>query len=203
MSTSLAWDERYRDGGFQFGDAPNDYLLAQARRFRPGMTALAAGDGEGRNGVWLAGQGLEVTALDWSAVGMAKARALAEARGVALRTVVADAAAWDWPEARFDLIAWIYLHLPPADRALALAGCRRALKPGGLLVLECFTPAQQGRSSGGPKMRELLWDRGVVEREFAGWEILELTEGAVRLDEGARHQGLAEVVRGVLRRPGS
>nr|WP_314072749.1 class I SAM-dependent methyltransferase [uncultured Roseococcus sp.] len=201
MSTSLAWDERYAGGGFQFGDAPNEYLLAQARRLRPGMSALAIGDGEGRNGVWLAGQGLEVTSLDWSPVGLEKAQALAKARGLRLQTVVADAASWDWPEARFDLIAWIYLHLPPADRARATAGARRALKPGGLLVLECFSPAQQGRRSGGPKLPELLWDRGIVEREFEGWEILELTEGAVRLNEGPRHQGLAEVVRAVLRRP--
>jgi SAM-dependent methyltransferase len=201
MSTSLAWDERYAGDSFQFGDAPNEYLVAQARRFRPGMTALAVGDGEGRNGVWLARQGLEVTSLDWSAVGMAKAGELAAAQGVALETVVADAAAWNWPAARFDLIAWIYLHLPPADRALAAAGCRRALKPGGLLVLECFSPAQQGRRSGGPKLPELLWTRGIVEQEFAGLEILELTEGAVRLDEGLRHQGLAEVVRCVLRQP--
>ncbi len=201
MSTSLAWDERYAGGGFQFGDSPNEYLVAQARRFRPGMAALAVGDGEGRNGVWLARQGLEVTSLDWSAIGMAKARDLAAAQGVPLETVVADAAAWDWPEARFDLIAWIYLHPPPADRALAAAGCRKALKPGGLLVLECFSPAQQGRRSGGPKLPELLWTRGIVEKEFAGLDVLELTEGAIRLDEGLRHQGLAEVVRCVLRQP--
>lgn len=201
MSTSLAWDERYAGGGFEFGEAPNEYLLAQSRRFRPGMAALAVGDGEGRNGVWLARQGLAVTSLDWSAVGMAKARDLAAARGVPLETVVADASTWDWPEARFDLIAWIYLHLPPADRSLAAAGCRKALRPGGLLILECFSPAQQGRRSGGPKLPELLWTRGIVEREFAGLEVMELTEGAVRLDEGPRHQGLAEVVRGVLRQP--
>ncbi|WP_421993734.1 SAM-dependent methyltransferase [Roseococcus sp.] len=201
MSTSLAWDERYSGGGFQFGEAPNGYLLAQSHRLRPGMAALAVGDGEGRNGVWLARQGLQVTSLDWSGVGMAKAREMAAARGAALETVVADAAQWDWPAARFDLIAWIYLHLPPADRALAAAGCRRALKPGGLLVLEGFSPAQQGRRSGGPKLPELLWDRAIVERDFAGLEVLELTEGAVRLDEGPRHQGLAEVVRCVLRQP--
>jgi SAM-dependent methyltransferase len=201
MSTSLAWDERYAGGGFQFGDAPNEYLVAQSRRFRPGMTALAVGDGEGRNGVWLARQGLEVTSLDWSAVGMGKAGELAAGQGVPLETLVADAAAWNWPVARFDLIAWIYLHLPPADRTLAAAGCSQALKSGGLLVLECFSPAQQGRRSGGPKLPELLWTRGIVEQEFAGLEILELTEGAVRLDEGLRHQGLAEVVRCVLRQP--
>lgn len=200
MSTSLAWDERYAGGGFQFGEAPNLFLLSQAHRMRRGLRALAVGDGEGRNGVWLAKLGLAVTSLDWSAVAVGKAQAFADARGVPLDARQADVARWDWPEAQYDLIAWIYLHLPPEDRAIATAGCLRALKPGGLLVLECFSPAQEGRRSGGPKIPALLWDRAIVEREFAGLEVLELTEGAVRLDEGPRHQGLAEVVRCVLRK---
>jgi SAM-dependent methyltransferase len=201
MSTSLAWDERYQGGDFQFGQAPNRYLESLAPWLRPGMRALALGDGEGRNGAWLAGQGVVTTSLDWSPVGSAKAAALAAARSVALQTVTADASAWAYPEAGFDLVAWIYLHLPPADRAAAAAGVLRALAPGGLLALECFTPAQQGRRSGGPKMPELLWSRAIVEDLFGGLEVLELLEGTVALDEGPRHQGHAEVVRALLRKP--
>jgi SAM-dependent methyltransferase len=201
VSTSLAWDERYGSGGFQFGEAPNRYLESLRGWIAPGMRALSLGDGEGRNGVWLAQQGLAVTSLDWSAVGLAKAQQLAQRHGVALRTEVADAAAWDYPEGGFDLVAWIYLHLPPADRAAAAAGVRRALAPGGLLALECFTPAQQGRRSGGPKLPELLWSRAIVEDLFGGFEVLELLEGTVSLDEGPRHQGPAEVVRALLRKP--
>ncbi|WP_237214756.1 class I SAM-dependent methyltransferase [Falsiroseomonas oryziterrae] len=201
MSTSLAWDERYASGEFQFGEAPNRYLEELRPWFAPGMRALALGDGEGRNGVWLAQQGLVVTSLDWSPVGMAKAGQLAERRRVALATVVADAAAWDYPECGFDLVAWIYLHLPPADRAAAAHGALRALAPGGLLALECFTPAQQGRRSGGPKLPELLWSRAIVEELFGTLEVLELLEGTVNLDEGPRHQGPAEVVRALLRKP--
>jgi SAM-dependent methyltransferase len=201
MSTSLAWDERYAGGGFQFGEAPNLFLLSQAHRLRPHMRALAVGDGEGRNGAWLAERGLDTTSVDWSEVGLAKARALADRRGVPLRTVTADLTRWDWPAEGFDLIAWIFVHLPPEDRAIACAGAMRALAPGGLLLLECFSPAQEGRRSGGPKDPALLWTRALVERHFAGLEVLELLEGTVALDEGPRHQGLAEVVRAVLRRP--
>lgn len=200
MSTSLAWDERYTGGDFQFGEAPNLFLVEQAHRLRRGMRALAVGDGEGRNGVWLAEQGLDATSVDWSAVGMKKAAALAARRGVPLATEVADLTRWTWPDGRYDLIAWIFVHLPPEDRAIAAAGALRALAPGGLLVMECFTPAQEGRRSGGPKDPALLWSRALVEQHFAGLEVLELLEGAVRLDEGPRHQGLAEVVRAVLRR---
>ena len=201
MSTSLAWDERYAGSGFQFGEAPNLFLLSQAHRLRPHMRALAVGDGEGRNGAWLAERGLDTTSVDWSEVGLAKARALADRRGVALRTVTADLTRWDWPGAGFDLIAWIFVHLPPEDRAIACAGAMRALAPGGLLLLECFSPAQEDRRSGGPKDPALLWTRALVEQHFAGLEVLELLEGTVALDEGPRHQGRAEVVRAVLRRP--
>ena len=200
MSTSLAWDERYSGGDFQFGEAPNLFLLSQAHRLRRGMCALAVGDGEGRNGVWLAEQGLAATSVDWSGVGLTKAHALAQRRGVMLETVTADLTRWDWPAARFDVIAWIFVHLPPEDRAIACEGALRALAPGGLLLMECFTPAQEGRRSGGPKDPALLWSRALVERHFAGLEVLELLEGTVRLDEGPRHQGPAEVVRAVLRR---
>ena len=201
MSDAAAWDSRYAGGDFQFGEAPNDFLRAQSWRFQPGMRALAAGDGEGRNGVFLAEQGLDVTSLDWSATGIAKANALAARRGVPLRGVVADLAAWDWPASSFDLIAWIFVHLPPADRAAAASGVLRALAPGGLLVLECFTPAQEGRRSGGPKDPSLLWSRAIVEDCFGALEVVELFEGTVHLDEGPRHQGRAEVVRAVLRQP--
>ena len=200
MSSSLAWDERYAGGSFQFGEAPNLFLLSQAHRLKPGMRALAVGDGEGRNGVWLAEQGLAASSVDWSAVGLAKAAALAARRGVALRTVTADLTRWDWPAASFDAIAWIFVHLPPEDRAIACAGAMRALAPGGLLLMECFTPAQEGRRSGGPKDPSLLWSRALVEAHFAGLEVLELLEGTVLLDEGPRHQGPAEVVRAVLRK---
>ena len=201
MSDSAAWNARYQAQPGMFGQAPNLFLLEQAHRLQPGMRALALGDGEGRNGVWLAEQGLAVTALDWSAAGMARAAMLAAGRGVAMECVVADATVWDWPEAAFDLVAWVFVHLPPADRAAVVAGVRRALRPGGWLVLECFSPAQEGRRSGGPRQVELLWTRALVEEAFAGFEVHALLEGCVLLDEGPKHQGPAEVVRAVLRRP--
>ncbi|MCW8085918.1 class I SAM-dependent methyltransferase [Sabulicella glaciei] len=199
MSTSLAWDERYGAGEWLFGDRPNDYLRAQSWRFPARGEALALGDGEGRNGTFLAGCGLDTLSVDWSPVAVARAAELARARGVPLRTAVADLARWDWPEARFDVIAWIFLHLPPEDRAAVAAGTVRALRPGGLLVLEGFSPAQSGRRSGGPREPALLWTRAAAEDAFGALTLLECTEGTVKLDEGPKHQGEAEVLRGVWR----
>ncbi|WP_376100023.1 SAM-dependent methyltransferase [Roseomonas sp. CCTCC AB2023176] len=200
MSDAAAWDARYAEGAFAFGEAPNRYLESLLPRLRPGMRALALADGEGRNGVWLARQGLSVTAVDWSTTGIAKARALAVRHGVAPDLVTADLTRWETPAAAFDLVAWIFLHLPPADRAVVAATARRALAPGGLLVLECFSPAQKGRRSGGPRDPALLWTADLVREHFAGLEILECLQGTVLLDEGPKHQGHAEVVRALLRK---
>jgi SAM-dependent methyltransferase len=202
VSDSTAWDARYAAQPWMFGQAPNRYLESWAARLPTRGQALALGDGEGRNGVWLAGRGLAVTAVDWSAAGLARAATLAEARGVQLATQAADLTRWDWPEARFDVIAWVFLHLPPADRAAVVRGALRALAPGGLLLLECFSPAQHGRRSGGPRETALLWTRAIAEQAFGGLDMLECLEGSVLLDEGPKHQGPAEVVRGAWRRSG-
>ncbi|MFC3124026.1 class I SAM-dependent methyltransferase [Pseudoroseomonas globiformis] len=201
MSDAAAWDARYGQDAWLFGQAPNRYLESMAPRLAPGMKALCLGDGEGRNGVWLATQGLEVTAVDWSATGLARAEMLAKRRGVALHGVTADLTRWSWPEARFDLVAWIFLHLPPADRALVAAHACRAMAPGGMLLLEGFTLAQNGRRSGGPRDPALLWTRITAEHAFAPLEMVECLEGTVVLDEGPKHQGAAEILRGLWRCP--
>jgi len=202
MSDSQAWDARYDAQPWMFGQAPNRYLESLTARLPARGEALALGDGEGRNGLFLARHGLAVTAVDWSATGMARASAWAAAEGVALRTETADLTQWSWPEARFGVIAWIFLHLPPEDREAVVAGALRALAPGGLLVLECFSPAQQGRRSGGPRDPALLWTRELADSAFATLDVLECLEGCVHLDEGPKHQGPAEVVRGAWRKPG-
>lgn len=203
MSDAAAWDARYGSGDFAFGEEPNRYLEALGHRLRPGLRALCLGDGEGRNGVWLAARGLDVTSADWSPVGVAKARALAARRGVALRAEVADLVAWEgWPVGACDLVAWVFVHLPPADREAVAARAVAALAPGGWLLLEGFSPAQGGRRSGGPRDRDLLWTGDEARRLFGALVLEECLEGTVRLDEGPRHRGEAEVVRGLWRRSG-
>jgi SAM-dependent methyltransferase len=202
MSDSQAWDARYDAQPWMFGQAPNRYLESLSPRLPAQGRALALGDGEGRNGLWLARRGLAVTAVDWSATGLSRAAAWATAEGIPLRTETADLTRWPWPEAGFDLIAWIFLHLPPEDRAIVVAGALRALAPGGWLILECFSPAQQGRRSGGPRDPALLWTRELAEDAFASLDLQECLAGSVHLDEGPKHQGPAEVVRGVWRKPG-
>jgi SAM-dependent methyltransferase len=199
------WDRRYAGEGFAYGETANAFLKAQRARLRAGMRALVPGDGEGRNGVWLAEQELIVDTLDLSARGVAKARALAESRGVALNAAEADALAWDWPREAYDVVALIFLHLVEGERRALHAKVVSALRPGGLVILEAFRPEQIARQAagarGGPRVRELLYTLDDLKADFAALDAIELAEADADLDEGALYVGPSAVVRAILRRP--
>ncbi len=198
------WDDRYRPASYAYGLEPNAFLAAEAHRLRPGMLALVPGDGEGRNGVWLAGQGLLVDTFDLSAHGVAKARALATERGVSINAVQGDALSWDWPEARYDLIALIYMHLVEPERRVVHARALGALKPGGLIVLEAFRPEQLLRHAagarGGPRDAALLYSVEALREDFSAGSILLLEAAEARVNEGRLHAGESAVVRAVVRK---
>jgi 2-polyprenyl-3-methyl-5-hydroxy-6-metoxy-1,4-benzoquinol methylase len=199
------WDARYAPEPYAYGEAANGFLVAQSHRLKPGMRALVPGDGEGRNGVWLAEQGLIVDTLDLSRHGVAKARRLAQARGVALNAVQTDALAWEWPGEAYDVVALIFLHLVADERRALHARVVGALKPGGLVILEAFRPEQLARQAagarGGPRVRELLYALDDLEADFAALNTIELGEADADFDEGTLHVGLSAVVRATMRRP--
>jgi len=195
------WDERFGREEPVYGEQPNIYLRAQAvLRLKRPMKVLLPADGYGRNGLWLAMQGFEVTTVDVSSVGVERARKAAKAAGVAATILLSDLNAWEWPEAEFDAVAAIYLHLPPEERKKVHVRMLRALKPGGILILEAFNPGQLAFSSGGPKQVELLYTAEMLQKDFAGAEVLELGESVVNLEEGRMHSGKGSVVRAVFRR---
>lgn len=194
------WDRKFAGQDYLYGTRPNDFLRGQGWRLGPGMSALAVADGEGRNGVWLAQQGLEVLSVDRSAVGLGKAQALARSRDVCLTTLQADLAEWGWRRAAFDVVVAIFAHFPPELRPRLHRDMAAALRPGGLILLEAFHKRQLGRPSGGPPSAELLYDLDCLRADFAGLDILESLEGRVLFEEGAGHRGEGEVVRLVARR---
>ena len=164
--------------------------------------ALALGDGEGRNGVFLAKLGLHVTSVDLSEVGLSKARDLAAKRGVSIQTVQADLKDYEISPESQDLIVSIYCHLTDIIRRLVHSRAERALKPGGLFILEAFHHLQLKYQSGGPKTTDLLYDADVLLGDFRVLQILEAFDGLCYLDEGAsRHSGLGNIVRLVLQKP--
>jgi SAM-dependent methyltransferase len=204
MADSAFWDSRYAGDAYAYGEAPNAFLASLS--FEPGGRALVPGDGEGRNGVFLAEKGLRVETLDLSAEGVAKARRLAAARGVNIEARQADALEWDWPVGTYDLVALFYLHLPPPQRRALHATALAALKPGGRIVLEAFTPAhlekQKAGARGGPRDADLLYWAQDLRDDFAGAEIELLQEMETDLREGTLHVGPSAVVRLLARRPG-
>lgn len=196
------WDQAFDTPQYKYGTAPNAFLRAQAALLAPGSRVLVPGDGEGRNGVWLAAQGHEVLSVDNSSVGLAKARALAQQRGVPLATELADLAHWMPAPASFDAVVLTYVHLPSAIRTGVHRRLAAALRPGGWLILEAFTPKQLNYTSGGPKNVDMLYTMANLSEDFSGLLREEKAwEGVIQLDEGPGHQGPAHVVRWLSQAP--
>lgn len=189
------WDERYRGDGYVYGVEPNLFLVAQAHRLVPGARVLLPGDGEGRNGVWLADQGMRVVSVDGSATGLAKARQLASERGVEIRTEQADLVDWSWPVAGVDAVVSLFLHLGASDRSVVHRGMSDSLRPGGVLILEAFRPEQLRSASGGPKDPEMLYTAAQMREDFADLEIVLLDEVISDLREGSLHDGPGATLR--------
>lgn len=153
MSEYERWETRFSAPGYLFGTWPNAFLKSKADllKAKQGGKALSVADGEGRNGVFMAECGLDVLSIDFSPTAQAKARKLAKDRGVTLRVEQADLTAWTWPAEAFDVVAGIFLQfLSPAERSAVFAGIARALKPGGLLLIERYGPKQLEYKTGGP-----------------------------------------------------
>jgi SAM-dependent methyltransferase len=190
------WDQRFAEPGFKYGTEANAFLRDAAQRLAPASTVLVPGDGEGRNGVWLAEQGHAVTSVDNSSVGLQKAQTLAAERGVTLTTALVDLADWAPLSASVDAVVLIYVHLPGSFRLRAHRALAQGLKPGGWLILEAFHPQQLQHRSGGPQDVDMLYTPEQMTAEFDGLLRPELAwQGETTLSEGPGHQGLAHVTR--------
>lgn len=187
------WDQRYAAPGYAYGTEPNDFLRQVSDRIPRGRV-LCLAEGEGRNAVYLAGLGCTVLAVDASAVGLAKARQLAEERQVSIETQVVDLADFSIPPDSFDAIVAIFCHLPPALRAQVHRQAVQGLRPGGVLVLEGYALGQLGRGTGGPQSAELLFDLATIKQELDGlrWELA--VEREREVVEGSFHTGLGQVI---------
>ncbi len=195
-----SWDNRYAGAEYLYGTAPNDFVAEVALRVPPGPV-LCLAEGEGRNAVYLAALGYVVTAVDQSAVALGKAKELAAARGVALETITADLADYSIAPGAWAGIVSVWAHVPPALRRRMHAQVARGLQPGGLFVLEAYTPAQLAFDTGGPRNVDMLMTAAQLRDELVGldFEILRELERDVR--EGIKHTGRAAVVQLVARRP--
>ncbi len=197
------WDQAFDTPQFKYGTAPNAFVRDQAHRLPPASRVLVPGDGEGRNGVWLAEQGHAVLSVDASAVGLRKAGGLARQQGVTLATELADLAHWQPAPGLFDAVVLTFVHFPSALRRPIHQRMATALRPGGWLILEAFTPQQLRYASGGPRDEDMLYSLADLRADFAGLREHLAWEGVVPLDEGPGHQGPGHVLRLLAQTPES
>ncbi len=192
---ALTWNRRFDNPAYLFGTDPNAWLRRHAGLWRPGQRVLSVADGEGRNSVWLARQGLAVDAFDIAEVGMAKAQQLASEQGVQVNFAVFDCDTVAWPQAAYDGVAAIFVQFAdPAMRERLFANIRRCLKPGGILVLQGYTPRQLEYKTGGPPILSHLYTDAMLREAFADMELIELREYEAELTEGSGHFGRSALI---------
>jgi SAM-dependent methyltransferase len=195
------WDKRFSTPEYVFGEAPNAFLASQAHLLGSGK-ALAVADGEGRNSVWLAQQGLSVDAFDFSAPAIAKAQALAVKHQVRVSFMCSDWQSFDWPIAHYDLVAGIFFQFAaPDERAEIFEKINKSIKPGGLLIIQGYGKNQLKYNTGGPGKLDHLYDDALMREAFAGYEVLVCNTYETTIQEGAGHSGMSALVGFVARKP--
>lgn len=196
------WNERFNHDFYWFGTEPTAFLVEQKHRLPSTGTALCVADGEGRNSVWLAQQGLKVTAFDFSPPAVEKARKLAANRGVSVDFRIADINAWNWDEAQYDVVAGVFCQfVGPTERARIFSGMTRALRPGGILLLQGYNTDQLKYGTGGPKQIENLYTEALLRDAFRSLEVLHLVSHEREVAEGKGHVGMSALLDFVARRP--
>lgn len=198
---SQTWDQRFSQPDFLFGTEPNVYLTSCRSLFASGGRVLAVADGEGRNSVWLATQGLAVDAFDISAIGVAKAKQLAQGAGVVVNFSVCDCDSWPWAPQAYDFVVAIFVQFAePEMRRRLFANMIATLKPGGHLILQGYTPKQLEYNTGGPRILGHLYTEELLRSEFAELQIIDLQVYDAVLDEGKQHRGPSALIGMVARK---
>ena len=208
MDQKSIWSQRYGDAGehYLFGTEPNRFLAHRSALLENGQTALSIADGEGRNSVWLAEQGLRVTAIEIAPVAIEKARRLAAGRQVDVDFILADMLAADWPpdalKESFDWVIGVFIQfVNGADRERQFAVMKQLTRPGGCILLQGYTPKQLEYKTGGPSTIENLYTPDFMREAFAGWTIEELVEYEDELSEGVAHKGRSALIGVIARKP--
>lgn len=188
------WNERYAEAEFVYGTEPNRFFKEQIDKLKPGKILLPA-DGEGRNSVYAAHQGWDVTAVDYSRSGRKKALKLAADHEVEITYDIADLSEYDFGMNRFDATAFIYVHLPRSIIKEVYTNIIKSLRSGAPIIVEVYSVNQLGRDSGGPKDERVLYTEEKLRELLAGTDIEWMEEMEIDLKEGKYHVGKAMVIR--------
>lgn len=196
------WDARYAQDSYIFGTDPNQFLVEARQFFDQNDSALVIADGEGRNSVWLASQGLDVCAFDISPIAVEKAKRLAEQRHVSPTFHIADCESWKWEDRLYDVIAAIFIQFAdPIMRQRLFTNMVSSLKPGGVLILQGYTPKQLEYKTGGPPFVENLYTEELLRDAFKNLEVIRLESYEQILNEGTQHSGPSALIGLIARKP--
>ena len=196
------WNERFDKEEFIFGKEPNEYLVEKTKQYlKPQDKVLCIADGEGRNGVWLAKQGMQVVGFDASDIALAKAKQFAKDNQVEVEYSFSDTDSYAWHENTYDAVIGIFIQFAdPAMRARIFQQAHKATKPGGLFILQGYTPKQLEYKTGGPSLIEHLYTEELIRDLAKEFEILELVSYEQELSEGPRHTGMSAILGLVARK---
>jgi hypothetical protein len=197
------WNKRYSESEYAYGKEPNRFFKREIDRLNPGSLFLP-GEGEGRNAVYAASRGWDVHALDISKEGRKKAHALAKEYNTSIKYTLGSIETADVPQKSFDAAALIFVHLAPELFTVTLNKIAAGLKPNGKIIFELYSTKQLGRRSGGPKSIDLLFDLNPLSSRLIkmGFQLPDIREEEVLLNEGQFHSGKAMVIRGVGQKAG-
>lgn len=197
------WEKRYSSSDdYLFGTEPAQFLRENPGWLQAGLTGLAVADGEGRNSVFMAGCGLDMTAFDMSKTAVARGQKLANERKVTVNFNLSDWDGWDWDAAQYDLVAAIYVQfMGPEQRINQFETLRRAVKPGGVLLLHGYRPEQIELGTGGPPFIENMYTEDLLRGFFDDWQIQRLASYERDVQEGAGHSGKSALIDLIARRP--
>ena len=196
------WNERFDTHEFIFGKEPNEYLVDQATKYlKKGDKVLCIADGEGRNGVWLAKQGMQVVGFDASDIALVKAKQFAKDNQVDIEYSFSDTDSFVWGENAYDAIIGIFIQFAdPQMRERIFQQTYAALKPGGIFILQGYTPKQLEYKTGGPSLIEHLYTEDLIRKLAKDFQILELCSYEKSLSEGPRHTGMSAILGLVARK---
>lgn len=197
-----SWEMCYRNKSYLFGKEASHFLTERSQYFQPGQVALLVADGEGRNGVYLARQGLRVHSVDGSTAALRKAKRLADEAGVQMVLEQADVLNWTWYENSYDHVVGIMIQFAgPEERPALFANMKNAVKPGGYLTLHGYRPEQVALGTGGPGNPDYMYTSEMLRKAFSDFEIVELTEENRDVQDGVAHRGESALINLVARKP--
>jgi SAM-dependent methyltransferase len=190
------WNERFNKAEFIFGKEPNEYLVEQASKYlKKNDKVLCIADGEGRNGVWLAKQGMQVVGFDASDIALSKAKQFVQDNQVEVEYFFSDTDSFDWQANAYDAVIAIFLQFAdPAMRERIFQNAYQTLKSGGVFILQGYTPKQLEYKTGGPSLLEHLYTEEMIRDLCRDFEILDLSCYEKELNEGARHAGMSALL---------